>query len=132
MPNCDSTSFDATIAAELARHRDADNAAEKAHRAAVWQAKLALARARLALSEIDKDKATERAKAQTSVDKAKQDLDRIEGDLAERSFQPVRASRKALETPAHKFEQYPDPTIHPPRAAVARRLLSGLFLHRIR
>lgn len=98
------TALDATFSAERARHDGREDAEERAHRAAVWQAKVNLARSRL--NQLNNAKPDEQSKLDDAVEASKQRLKEIELDPSQTEFAPLRFSRKALETPAHKFDDY--------------------------
>lgn len=90
----------ARVAADSARHSDKNNFAKLANAAARAEIEARQAKAQLDRLDPKKLKAAEKQLAD-----AKNSLANLAADAT--SYTPIRASRKALETPEHKFDGYP-------------------------
>ena len=110
----------ATLAANRAGKTDKKNFPGLAHKAALCQTEAKLAEARHALLKLpEKEKAKRDAAMRKIARFEKQLLSLRKSDPPVTNYEPFRASRKALETPEHKFEDYP---VDYPAVSSGRRL----------
>lgn len=96
---------------------DSEILREPALRAATAEAREQEARAALALLEAGED-AKKKKQANELAEKAKQSLEKLAASGDTPTYTSIRASRKALETPAHRPDQYP---VTHPRTSTGRR-----------
>ncbi len=115
----------AVIAADRARVESMPDAEDLAVKAAQAQTKADLAKGRLELCQAGGHHA-KRKGARQKMDKAKERL--AEVALGRSDYLSLRASRKALETPEHKFEDYD--MVYPGKSTGRRLALARWITHR--
>jgi mono/diheme cytochrome c family protein len=118
-------SLRAIAAADRARSVESDRFPELGKIASRCEAELALAEGTQELIVANGDKA-KMASARKMIKSAEE---KLAGAIDENpEYRPIRASRKALETPEHKFEDYP--VTYPSRSTGRRLALAKWVVHR--
>lgn len=116
---------ESVVAADEARRNQSEAFADLARMAARRQAECEVAGGEFELLQADKDK----AKQDGARDRIAAAKDRLAGmDEESATYRPLTGSRKALETPEHKFEDYPP--IYPEISTGRRLALTRWAVHR--
>lgn len=117
-------SVEATIAADSSRFFNPEKAEEKLILSAA-QAQIAATLARAEVDLLGSDAGRKKAAGEAKK-KAKKQLAKLkEGEV---DYEPLRVTRKALETPAHKFEDYPG--VFPDKSTGRRTMLAKWIVSR--